>query len=118
MNRLDRFDPIRTTKVALQEREGTLYEYLEGVLMKSNSGSRDVGIYDLRLLGDLQPEAEEGVESSDMEEEGDEAEEDWEEVHDGDEVADKIRRTNKFGFEIAEFAVDPGQDLLVLVEVR
>ena len=29
-----------------------------------------------------------------------------------------IRTTRKFDFEISEFAVDPGLDLLVLVEVK
>lgn len=31
---------------------------------------------------------------------------------------DPVRTVKAFDFEIAEFAVDPGQDLLVVVEVR
>lgn len=131
-DRMERFDPSRTTTVALKEREGTLYEYLEGVLIKSTTGGRDVAIYDIREMRGMSLEEEEepaaggsevqdALDAHDEEEEEGEAggaEDDWEEVQEGDEVAEKIRKTHKFGFPIAEFAVDPGQDLLVLVEVR
>jgi hypothetical protein len=40
-------------------------------------------------------------------------------VVDGDTVdGETVRTIKRFDFEVAEFAVDPGQDLLVVVEVR
>lgn len=117
----------------LQETEGRLYEYLEGILLKSvgmrTSLPTTLGIYDLRGVGSLQrplagapgsgSQVEEGSEEDGGGGEGfgEEDEDDWADVEEGDEVVEKIRRTKTFGFTVAEFAVDPGQDLLVLVEV-
>lgn len=129
-DRLDRFarlDPARATSIRLQETDGSLYEYLEGILLKSVGSSlvspktNTVGIYDLRNLIQHQNNAS-LAEASEIEEDkivvDDEGDDEWEEVEDGDEIVDKIRRTKKFGFSISEFAVDPGQDLLILVEVK
>lgn len=93
--------------------------------------AREVAVYDLRKLrGLLQPtsaqEQEAGQDAQSGGSEGGEAlsgadhtsEGSWEEVDEADELAYKIRRTKKFPFEVAEFAVDPGQDLLVVVEVK
>lgn len=82
---------------------------------------RDVAVYDLRRLNeweDVETETTPGTTGGEgvvglrghevvIDNEGDdEAEE------------DPVRTVKSFDFEIAEFAVDPGQDLLVVVEVR
>lgn len=137
LDRLGRLDPSRTTSMRLQETEGNLYEYLEGILLKgvgpAGALSKTMAVYDLRGVGDhvnqvdrggnhggdgvIQGSEEVGEEDEEgMDEDG--AEDEWEEVEDGDEIVEKIRRTKKFEYSIAEFAVDPGQDLLILVEVK
>jgi hypothetical protein len=109
----------------LQETEGSLYEYLEGILLKGVGRS---GIYDIREVetqvekpyeepqriyteADIGGPHERGIESEP-------SEEDWVDVEDGMEIIEEIRRTKKFAFNVSEFAVDPGQDLLILVEVK
>jgi hypothetical protein len=94
-----------------------LYEYLEGILMRGvvrggRELPREIAFYDIRKVGEWEDVADgatsvptESVEGSD------------EGTEDGAEEAG-IRKTKKFDFDVAEFAVDPGQDLLVLTEVR
>lgn len=79
-----------------------------------------MAVYDLRKLGDWEDEVVEedeqpGVQGNAIVVEG-QAEE--EEVVDEEDLADTLRVTKKFGFDIAEFAVDPGQDLLVIVQIE
>ena len=114
--------------VQFKEEEGNLYEYLEGVLMRGikpwfvgprTAVSREVAFYDLRQLGEWEDEPI----SESVEQGGEDGgngviveEESVEEV-DEEQLGRDIRRSKKFDFAISEFAVDPGQDLLVLVEV-
>lgn len=102
-----------------------MYEYLEGVLLRGVGGRRVLGtprvlprelaVYDLRKLGEWEdaPVNEgDGVGVEDGMEEVEEEETTESEAGKG------IRSTKKLGFEISEFAVDPGADLLLVVEVR
>jgi hypothetical protein len=125
--RLDGFDKFQWRKkstIHLKEAESRLYEYLEGILLRGTGGLRTLGgemaVYDLRKLGDWEDEEVEedeqpGVQGDAIVVEG-QAEE--EEVVDEGDLADTLRVTKKFGFDIAEFAVDPGQDLLVIVQIE
>jgi len=66
---------------------------------------REIAVYDLRKLDDWEDTTVGDAESDDTEMETATAE-----------LA--TRRSHKFDFEIADFAVDPGLDLLVIVEIR
>lgn len=115
----------------MKEPEGRLYEYLEGILLRGVDGSRgasirlprELAVYDLRKLGEWEDEHEEEDEE-DMGVEGDasggaQAEDEEEhDVVDEEDLASTLRTCKKFNFTISEFAVDPGQDLLVLVEIK
>ena len=123
------FTPKATNSVEFKEAEGNLYEYLEGVLVRGVEpwlrGGRmvndKVAVYDLRKLSEWEDEevidsdggagsvTGSGTPNADEEEVVDTTE---------SEVGEEMRTLHKFNFEIAEIAVDPGQDLLVIVEVR
>jgi hypothetical protein len=132
ITRFHNFTPKSRQTIPFGEPEGRLYEFLEGILLRGVSpggvrGSRalprEVAVYDLRRLGDWEdlPSAEgEGSGSGqEAEDETMEEEEADESIVDGDTVdGETVRTIKKFDFEVAEFAVDPGQDLLVVVEVR
>lgn len=68
-------------------------------------------MYDLRKLDDW----EDTTLTADDAQVDDANEEEEEEETD---VEKTLRTTKKFDFEIADFAVDPGMDLLVVVEIR
>ncbi|KAK8849728.1 hypothetical protein IAR55_005063 [Kwoniella newhampshirensis] len=133
LTRFRNFTPKNVTRVEFEESEGRLYEYLEGVLLRNVpppqanmwGGSRELGrevaIYELGKVGEWEdlPGGSEGVNA-----EGDgrqtvigDADEE-EPVLDDDEPANDVRRTHTFGFEMQDFAVDPGQDLFVVAEAR
>lgn len=137
ITRFHNFTPKSRQTIPFAEPEGRLYEFLEGILLRGVSpggarGSRalprDVAVYDLRRLGDWEDipsvdgqgeesgaGAQAGSQSRPMEEDEDEDGS----VVEGDTVdGETVRTVKKFDFEVAEFAVDPGQDLLVVVEVR
>lgn len=110
------------------EPDGRLYEYLEGVLLRGVAGRRElpreIAVYDLRTLGeweDTSTNADAGVDTDTDAEvriaDGLSNDGVVEETTES-EAGKGIRTTKRIGFEIAEFAVDPGADLLVLVEVR
>lgn len=148
ITRFKNFAPKSTTPVEILEPDGRLYEYLEGVLIRGigNRHINEIAIYDLRRVGDWidEPASSDEDEEGD-EEESEEArsarasvrnspgpgrralspdhpntpESDrtgW--IANPEDEVDDVRVTKKFGFNIAEFAVDPGMDLLVLVELR
>ena len=107
------------------EPEGRLYEYLEGTLLRGVGGPRllphELAVYDLDKLGEWEdiPTPTAGTSASPVSPSRDRmATEDPEEVDEGNETQGEVRRVKRFNFEIAEFAVDPGSDLLVLVEIR
>ena len=95
---------------------GSLYEYLEGVLLRGRRTggelSRELTVYDLRKLGEWEDTPLEETVGTDAS-----ASEEIEETTES-EAAKGLRTKKRFDFEIAEFAVDPGADLLVLAEVR
>jgi hypothetical protein len=102
LTRFRNFTPKVSNTLEFEEPEGRLYEYLEGILMRGVGGRdlpREIAFYDLRKIGDWEDDVEvaSGVE---------------------EEEADEVRKVHKFDFEVAEFAVDPGMDLLVIAEVR
>ncbi|KAL1412093.1 hypothetical protein Q8F55_003090 [Vanrija albida] len=141
-DRLERFrtvSPASWSVVRLKEGEGSLYEYLEGVLLRTKDGrgrkSNELAVYDLRAA-DTSMAQKAGRGEADQTEEKKPAEEEEEEceIVDHDEaLADAdgwtdvesvaaneldVRREHRFRFPIYEVAVDPGQDLLILVEVQ
>ena len=129
LTRFRNFKPKQSFEVELEESDGRLYEFLEGVLLRGVGERRilprELAVYDLRRLGDWVDIATEADQGDNTHEQMEGGMEDGAGVHGEAEVEDTqseagkpVRITRKFGFEIAEFAVDPGADLLVLVEVR
>ncbi|WVO17172.1 hypothetical protein L204_104864 [Cryptococcus depauperatus] len=103
--------------VSFEEQEGRLYEYLEGVLVRSLSTpdrrtGREVAVYDFRKFGEWEDVA------SGEDRQNDDCEED--EVMDvtGTDEFGSIRRSHQFNFEMLDFAFDPGQDLFIVAEYR
>lgn len=116
LTRFQNLSPAAEKEVQFREAEGRLYEYLEGVLLRSpvdfsmrglhSTYSRDLAVYDFRKPDEWEEMTVDGS------------------VHDGDvdEVVDEtdtsdhdsIRHQHKEAFVIHELAVDPGQDLLLL----
>ena len=143
LDRMGRFEPRKSTIVRLKEDEGRLYEYIEGILLRGTGGGngnlslpQEMAAYDLRKLGDWEDEVDgeegkggdlvdvgnaSGTEPDASAGPGEIAEDaagEQEEIVDEEDLAYTLRTTKKFGFEIAEFAVDPGQDLLVVVQIQ
>lgn len=106
--------PKNTANVRFNEPSGSLYEYLEGVLLRttrvpgapSRTKSRTLHVYDLRMVDE------------------------WEDTEDAMEDDDEVFETNSespmegdfktehtFDFKIREIATDPTQDLLIVVSV-
>jgi hypothetical protein len=122
ITRFHNFTPKSRQTIPFGEPEGRLYEFLEGVLLRgvapTGSGAaatrvlpKEVAVYDLRRVNEWEDVTTEiGTEAGDGG-----ATEDT--VVDEEEVEDPVRVVKSFDFEVAEFAVDPGQDLLVVVEV-
>lgn len=131
VTRFHNFTPKAQHEVRFQEPEGRLYEYLEGILLRGITPTtvdrrgrtplpRDVAVYDLRSLGEwedvsssatrIPPAAAAGDRGSGTSDAEAESPDDPEEQG--------IRTIRKFDFPVAEFAVDPGQDLLVVVRVE
>ena len=96
-----------------QEPEGRLYEYLDGVLLRgvgrNQRSPRELAVYDLRKLGQWEDALGSKHDSNNFENA---------EPEDEDTIDSEVRTKKMFNFDISEFAVDPGLDLLVLVEVR
>ena len=142
VTRFRNFNPRQTTPIEFAEPEANLYEYLEGVLLRgvTRRNARltrtlrptEVAVYDIRKLSEWEDEpVDKGVNSrsGDGDENGarggivgneDGEGEEIEKVEETteSEAGEALRTSKKFDFEVAEFAVDPGMDLLVLVEVR
>jgi hypothetical protein len=124
------FMPKATNSVEFKEAEGNLYEYLEGVLVRGVEpwlrGGRmvndKVAVYDLRKLSEWEDEEviveDEDAGSGSGSGSTPTGDEDAAVETTESEVGDEIRTLHKFDFEIAEIAVDPGQDLLIIVQVR
>ena len=138
LTRFRNFTPRSEHYFDLTEAEGRLYEYLEGTLMRGLGAhhlSTEIAFYDLPKLGDWEDvedaeDAEDDMIPWDVEAEApssgrplsrltERMEVDSEPIEATEEdIGQAIRRTKRFDFVISEFAVDPGQDLVVLVEVR
>lgn len=135
ITRLRHFRPKTTNEIPFEEAEGRLYEYLEGILLRGISPTRrslprEMAVYDLRKVSEWEDmaDAESSIPGGSVNgNEGIHARE--EDIEDGtviingdldedEEEDEKVRRTHRFDFELSEFAVDPGQDLLVVTEVR
>jgi hypothetical protein len=132
-DKLDRwasFRPRSEASYELKEPEGRLYEYLEGILLRGvgdrTSLPREVAVYDLSKVEEWEnigsEEEQEGEEhvagAGTRPETTQETPEDAEDVREEDHEALDVRTSKKFSFQVAEFALDRGLDLLVLVEVR
>ncbi|KAK4688537.1 DNA cross-link repair 1A protein, partial [Tremellales sp. Uapishka_1] len=116
LTRFRNFRPRQTNSFTFHEPSGRLYEYLEGILMRG-VGDRlslpsEVAIYDLRKIDEWE-DLEEKVEEA-----GGDGDEDEDEEITESEAEKGLKTTKRFGFQIADFAVDPGMDLLILVEIR
>jgi len=118
LTRFRNFVSKSTNEIEFRENEGNLYEYLEGLLIRGVNPvvvgnrlvSKELAVYDLRKLAEWEDDPDAPVD------ENVEPEEDVEETTES-EAGQDIRTAKRFNFEISEFAVDPGQDLLVIVEV-
>lgn len=116
LTRFRNFAPKATSRVVFEERSGSLYEYIEGVLLRTRAAgfragrSRRLVTYDLRKADDwVDEERGEDVQV----EEGDDVLETAGDVL----ITDDVRAEFTLPFEVQELAVDPGQDLLVLVSL-
>lgn len=127
LTRLRNIAPVSTSSTTLREPEGSLYEYLEGVLLRSRHSNpavarprytNEMAVYDMRKGGDWEDVVDDdGGSDSGGAKGGPSSPDEEEEIVDEDVVND-TRRTFASKFTIMEMAVDPGQDLLVLVELR
>ena len=125
LRRFEAFDFKREQSLKIQEEHSGLYEYLEGVLLKgvgrpadapfTESIATGLAVYDFRKLDDWEDLDDEGSGGEGDQMETVEEEEIMEETTES-EVGRSIRTYKRFPFNISEFAVDPGQDLLVVVE--
>ena len=119
LTRFRNFVSKSTNEIEFREDEGNLYEYLEGLLIRGVNPqiignrlvSKELAIYDLRKLAEWEddPDATPAEGSAD--------EEEVEETTES-EAGQDCRTAKRFDYEVSEFAVDPGQDLLVTVELR
>lgn len=135
VTRFTNFTPKAIHELQFQEPDGRLYEYLEGVLLRGvtprgensrRSLPKEIAVYDFRRLGDWEdvPGTTQEVAGGDIagssgqlqavtetthSHEGEEEEED---------EGEEVRTIRKLDFRITDFAVDPGQDLLVVIEMR
>lgn len=106
--------PKSTNRVVFREPSGSLYEYLEGVLLRTSkvanqpagTKSNTLHVYDLRRIDEW--EDTEGV--------IDDGEEIFETSSDSPMEGD-FKTDHTFDFSIAEVATDPTQDLLIIVSV-
>jgi len=130
ITRFHNFSPKSRQTIPFGEPEGRLYEFLEGILLRgvAPTGSglaatrvlpRDVAVYDLRRLNEWEDVETATTPGTGGESSGQGTGSEVVMGNEGeDETAeDPVRTIKAFDFEIAEFAVDPGQDLLVVVEV-
>jgi hypothetical protein len=130
------FTPKAVHEMKFKEPDGRLYEYIEGVLLRGVTARgessrrnlpKDIAVYDLRKLGDWEdvPGSSKEVAGGDSavgssarmagdRVEGEDEEEDEDEEGEGADV----RTIRTLDFRVTDFAVDPGQDLLVVVETR
>jgi hypothetical protein len=126
ITRFHNFTPKSRQTIPFGEPEGRLYEFLEGILLRgvapAGSGAaasrvlpREVAVYDLRKLNDWEDISVSGDAAA--VDTGTDVEMIERDEEDGDEE-DAVRTVKKYDFAVAEFAVDPGQDLLVVVEVK
>lgn len=124
ITRFRNLSPSSTRVAQLKEPDGNLYEFLEGVLLRSIGSSRSatvegMAIYDMRQGAGWEDVAE-GGEAGEGEGDGAGGDVD-EEVIDGREGVDddqSERREFRPDFPVKECAVDPGQDLLIVTEVE
>ena len=129
LTRFQNFTPKSETEFYLAEQEGRLYEYLEGHLMRSvgseHTYSSRIAFYDLNKLDDWEDvdddtahEVEASASTSAGGAERTDGPQSEAQVDVEKDLGESIRRFKNFGFHVNEFAIDPGQDLLVLVEMR
>ncbi|WVR08002.1 hypothetical protein IAU60_005046 [Kwoniella sp. DSM 27419] len=123
LKRFHRFKERNKTRIDFQESEGRLYEYLEGILLRNvpvrgqREAGREVAVYDLAKMGEWE-DVEDQSPATDQEAETETADMEDGRVVEETELVNDLRRTYKFDFNMADFAVDPGQDLFVLAELR
>ncbi|WWC73627.1 uncharacterized protein I206_107599 [Kwoniella pini CBS 10737] len=132
LTRLRNFKAKSKNSVKFKESEGRLYEYLEGVLLRNVPPSDDfvhtgraigkeVAVYELGKGNEWEDinetiTDESSFQQNDIPVEVEESEAD--EYFEEDQLVNDIRKTHKFDFDMQDFAVDPGQDLFVVAEVR
>lgn len=119
LTRFHNLTPKAKSKIEFEERSGSLYEYIEGVLLRTarvGSGfasvrqrSRKLIVYDLRKSDDWEDDDGSDVEIDDDDE--------VLETSDEAPMTGDVRSEHTFQFDIMELAVDPGQDLLVLISL-
>ncbi|WVQ78982.1 hypothetical protein IAT38_001074 [Cryptococcus sp. DSM 104549] len=124
ITRFKNFRPKNITEVNFQESEGRLYEYLEGVLLRSlpvftmmgRDIGREVAVYELGKLGEW--EDDHGTEGRGGREASMGVDDQVSNMDENEDEHSYLRRTKKFDFQMMDFVVDPGQDLFVVGESR
>nr|XP_018260252.1 uncharacterized protein I303_07169 [Kwoniella dejecticola CBS 10117]OBR82410.1 hypothetical protein I303_07169 [Kwoniella dejecticola CBS 10117] len=116
-------DPLRLGRAI--GREVAVYELAKGNEWEDVSGRTESEEEDQSVIEDKpssyinQPTSQMGKHSAKKAEDSSEnADTDADEYFDEDQLVNDIRKTHKFDFEMQDFAVDPGQDLFVVAEVR
>lgn len=105
--------PKSTSRVTFREPSGSLYEYLEGVLLRTARGatphakSNKLHVYDLRRVDEWEDTEDIAVDDDD---------EVFETASDSPMEGD-FKTEHTFDFKISEVATDPTQDLLIVVSV-
>lgn len=126
LTRFRSFSPKSEETVKFQEYEGRLYEFLEGVLVRSvpipysRQIGNEIGVYEFGKMGeweDVKNKLGDGRDGGGKDRDEDDAMDEIIDIEEDEEFGN-IRRTHKFGFQMLDFAFDPGQDLFVVAEYK
>ncbi|OWZ53012.1 hypothetical protein C368_04577 [Cryptococcus neoformans 125.91] len=126
LTRFRTFSPKSEETVKFQEYEGRLYEFLEGVLVRSvpipysRQIGNEIGVYEFGKMGeweDVKNKLGDGRDGGGKDRDEDDAMDEVIDIEEDEEFGN-IRRTHKFGFQMLDFAFDPGQDLFVVAEYK
>ncbi|ODN95277.1 hypothetical protein L198_04668 [Cryptococcus wingfieldii CBS 7118] len=120
LTRFRTFEHKEPETVKFEEREGRLYEFLEGILMRSipppdanpwtRAIGREMGVYEFDKMREW-----EDVKDGDEQDDSSVVESDVVDVEEQEEYG-QFRRVTKLDFDMLDFTFDPGQDLFVAAQ--
>ncbi|WVQ75585.1 hypothetical protein IAR50_005213 [Cryptococcus sp. DSM 104548] len=121
LTRFRTFDHKKPDIIKFEEREGRLYEFLEGVLMRSipppdaspwsRAIGREMGVYEFDRVKEW-----EDLQDADEQDDTSVVETDVVDVEEHEEYG-QFRRVANLDFEMLDFTFDPGQDLFVAAQL-